>query len=134
MICAQQLESAQSCCLMKTAHRKTGRKEKKSSFSLLGKQTAYVAFSLCQQFHCTLVINEHCVCVANNSKVFQNYLSKIITLGFPCSLLDGNRSSSKALKGHLGRKFIQGEVTNQEIIFSLFIYNTHSLFSFSVAN
>jgi len=74
------------------------------------------------------------VCAANNSKVFQNDLSKIVTLGLPCSLLDGNRSSSKALNGHLGGKFIRGEVTNQEIIFSLFIYNNHSLFSLSVAN
>lgn len=74
---------------MKTAHRKTGGGwgvggvREKSSFPLLGKQTAYIAFSLCQQFHCTLVIKEHYMCVANNSKVFQNYLSKIITLGFP---------------------------------------------------
>lgn len=110
--------------------------KKKKQFSPFGKQTAYIAlsFNLCQQFHCTLVIKQHYVYPASNSQTFQNCLSKIVTLGFPCSLLDGNWTSSKTLKGQLGRKFVQSEITNREIIFSSFIYNNHSLFSLSVAN
>lgn len=66
-------------------------------------------------------------------RFFRITWAKLLLWVFP-SLQDGNRSSSKALKGHLSRKFIQGEVTNQEIIFLLFIYSNHSLFSFSVAD